>query len=128
MLINLQTGGRGNCRYKVIMGFPTVTTTEAFLLSLILVLPAFLVYHVIFSPSEPTVAAPATEETEKQDQKGEKEKPKTIMQPARTDLDPPKDDPFTLEQLKEFDGSTAGKPIYVAIKGSWPSSLPQRTT
>ncbi|EIN09923.1 cytochrome b5, partial [Punctularia strigosozonata HHB-11173 SS5] len=30
---------------------------------------------------------------------------------------PPKDDPYTLEQLKEFDGSDPSKPIYVAIKG-----------
>ncbi|XP_006457619.1 hypothetical protein AGABI2DRAFT_139898 [Agaricus bisporus var. bisporus H97] len=39
------------------------------------------------------------------------------MQPPRTDLAPPKDDPFTTEQLKEFDGSDSSKPIYVAIKG-----------
>lgn len=45
------------------------------------------------------------------------EKPKTIMQPARVDLLPPKDDLFTLEELKAYDGSTEGKPIYVAIKG-----------
>ncbi|KAI0338290.1 progesterone binding protein [Trametopsis cervina] len=40
------------------------------------------------------------------------------MQAARTDLAPPKDDPFTQEQLKEFDGSDSSKPIYVAIKGT----------
>ncbi|EMD33733.1 hypothetical protein CERSUDRAFT_56375 [Gelatoporia subvermispora B] len=40
------------------------------------------------------------------------------MQPAKTDLEPPKDDPFTLEQLKEFDGSDPSKPIYVSIKGT----------
>lgn len=40
------------------------------------------------------------------------------MSAPRTDLAPPKDDPFTLEQLKEYDGKTGGKPIYVAIKGS----------
>ncbi|KAH7923159.1 cytochrome b5 [Leucogyrophana mollusca] len=39
------------------------------------------------------------------------------MQPPRTDLDPPKDDPFTVEQLKQYDGSDPSKPIYVAIKG-----------
>ncbi|KII92983.1 hypothetical protein PLICRDRAFT_104216 [Plicaturopsis crispa FD-325 SS-3] len=39
------------------------------------------------------------------------------MQAPRTDLAPPKDDPFTLEQLKQYDGSNASKPIYVAIKG-----------
>ncbi|KAE9390650.1 hypothetical protein BT96DRAFT_1024439 [Gymnopus androsaceus JB14] len=45
------------------------------------------------------------------------EKPKSIMQPARTDLAPPKDDPFTMEELKAYDGTGEGKPIYVAIKG-----------
>lgn len=33
-------------------------------------------------------------------------------------LAPPKDDPFTLEQLKEFDGSDPNKPVYVSIKGT----------
>jgi hypothetical protein len=43
---------------------------------------------------------------------------KNIMQPPRQDLQPPKDDPFTLEQLKEYDGSDPEKPIYVSIKGA----------
>ncbi|KAI5474664.1 cytochrome b5 [Pseudohyphozyma bogoriensis] len=34
------------------------------------------------------------------------------------ELDPPKDTPFTTEELKKFDGSVEGNPIYVAIKGS----------
>ncbi|KAH9026719.1 cytochrome b5-like heme/steroid binding domain-containing protein [Lactarius deliciosus] len=40
------------------------------------------------------------------------------MQPERTDIPPPKDDPFTQEALKEFDGSDPAKPVYVAIKGT----------
>lgn len=40
-----------------------------------------------------------------------------MMQPERTDLEPPKDDPFTQEQLKAYDGTDASKPVYVAIKG-----------
>ncbi|KAI0743671.1 cytochrome b5-like heme/steroid binding domain-containing protein [Daedaleopsis nitida] len=44
--------------------------------------------------------------------------PKPVMQPAKDDLAPPKDDSFTLEQLKAFDGSDPSKPIYVAIKGT----------
>ncbi|KAI0779605.1 progesterone binding protein [Fomes fomentarius] len=40
------------------------------------------------------------------------------MQPPNTDLAPPRDDPFTLEQLKQFDGSDPSRPIYVAIKGT----------
>ncbi|CCM03888.1 uncharacterized protein FIBRA_06039 [Fibroporia radiculosa] len=44
--------------------------------------------------------------------------PKSIMQSARDDLAPPKADPFTLDELKQFDGSDDSKPIYVAIKGT----------
>ncbi|PFH46946.1 hypothetical protein AMATHDRAFT_153343 [Amanita thiersii Skay4041] len=40
------------------------------------------------------------------------------MQPPRVDLAPPKDDPFTPEELRKYDGSTPGNPIYVAIKGT----------
>ncbi|OSD04112.1 progesterone binding protein [Trametes coccinea BRFM310] len=40
------------------------------------------------------------------------------MQPPKTDLAPPRDDPFTVEQLKQYDGSDPSKPIYVAIKGT----------
>ncbi|EED79913.1 predicted protein, partial [Postia placenta Mad-698-R] len=31
---------------------------------------------------------------------------------------PPRDDPITLEELKQYDGSDPSKPIYVAIKGT----------
>ena len=44
---------------------------------------------------------------------------KSVMQAAREDLAPPKDDPYTTEQLKQYDGSDPSKPIYVAIKGSF---------
>jgi membrane-associated progesterone receptor component len=44
---------------------------------------------------------------------------KSVMQPPRIDLEDPKDDPFTPEELREYDGSIPGKPIYVAIKGSY---------
>ncbi|KAF8134467.1 cytochrome b5-like heme/steroid binding domain-containing protein [Boletus edulis] len=39
------------------------------------------------------------------------------MQAPRNDIDTPKNDPFTLGQLAEYDGSDASKPIYVSIKG-----------
>ncbi|KAH9815468.1 cytochrome b5-like heme/steroid binding domain-containing protein [Melampsora americana] len=32
-------------------------------------------------------------------------------------LNPPKDDPFTLQELSQYDGTDPSKPIYVAIKG-----------
>lgn len=42
----------------------------------------------------------------------------TIMSPPTEDLPPPKSDPFTLEQLKRFDGTDESLPIYVSIKGT----------
>ncbi|QRV83464.1 cytochrome b5 [Ceratobasidium sp. AG-Ba] len=33
-------------------------------------------------------------------------------------LAPPKDDPYTLDQLKAFDGSDPSKPLYLAVKGT----------
>ncbi|PSS06864.1 hypothetical protein PHLCEN_2v3522 [Hermanssonia centrifuga] len=89
------------------MSFNTVVV------ALFLAVPAFYLYHRITS-SETTSASTSSMDSSKSDD----EKPKTIMQPARIDLDPPKDDPFTVEQLKEFDGSNAEKPVYVAIKGT----------
>ncbi|KIJ18556.1 hypothetical protein PAXINDRAFT_167152 [Paxillus involutus ATCC 200175] len=50
-------------------------------------------------------------------QTDEKKSLKTIMQPPRDDLDPPKHDPITLEELAQYDGSDELKPIYVSIKG-----------
>ena len=43
---------------------------------------------------------------------------KNIMSPENSDLEPPKDTPFKLEDLKPFDGSDPSKPIYVSIKGA----------
>jgi hypothetical protein len=43
---------------------------------------------------------------------------KSIMQAPRDDLAPAKDDPFTTEELKQYDGSDSSKPILVAIKGA----------
>ncbi|KAJ3477730.1 hypothetical protein NLI96_g10263 [Meripilus lineatus] len=80
----------------------------------LLALPAAYVYHRLYLKRAPEAQAPP----EQPEEKKEEEKPKTIMQPPNTNLAPPKDDPFTLEQLREFDGSTTDKPIYVAIKGT----------
>ncbi|KAF9444174.1 cytochrome b5 [Macrolepiota fuliginosa MF-IS2] len=77
------------------------------LYGLVIALPSvFLGYYLYPRPS--TLSIPAADPN----------KPaKSIMQPPREDLIPPKDDPFTIEQLKAFDGSDSSKPIYVAIKG-----------
>ena len=42
---------------------------------------------------------------------------KSVMAAPIVELAPPKDDPFTTEELKKYDGSDTTKPIYVAIKG-----------
>jgi len=78
------------------------------LIGLVLALPAVYVYHRLYNQK------PSATETSN----SEEEKPKTIMQAPRDNLLPPKDDPYTLEQLAEFDGSDVNKPIYVAIKGT----------
>ncbi|KAJ3550052.1 hypothetical protein NMY22_g660 [Coprinellus aureogranulatus] len=41
---------------------------------------------------------------------------KPIMQAPNADLAPPKDDPFTVEELAQYTGEDPSKPIYVAIK------------
>ena len=89
--------------------FDTLMTLYKIATALLLVVPAYLIYRK-------ATHAEASGETTTEGQEADQE-PKTIMQPARTDLDPPKDDPFTLEQLREFDGSDPSKPVYVSIKG-----------
>ncbi|KAJ7183868.1 cytochrome b5 [Mycena filopes] len=78
--------------------------------ALVLLLPAaYLARRYYRSSPHPVAAPPALVE----------EQPvKSIMQAPREDLAPPKSDPFTLAQLKEFDGSDPSKPIYVSIKGT----------
>ncbi|KAL0957117.1 hypothetical protein HGRIS_003210 [Hohenbuehelia grisea] len=78
--------------------------------ALVLALPAAYLLHRRSKPSSPSTSPQLSQKQEN--------KPKSIMQAPRDDLQPPKDDPFTLEQLKQFDGSDPSKPIYVAIKGT----------
>jgi membrane-associated progesterone receptor component len=72
-----------------------------------------ILYHLLTAYQKPA-AKPALAP---QGDKDEKKSP-TIMQPERTDLDPPKNDPITQEQLRAYDGTDASKPVYVAIKGT----------
>ncbi|TDL24288.1 cytochrome b5 [Rickenella mellea] len=82
----------------------------------LLLLPLLYVLrkYTTSSPSQPS----ATENSNELTGSKEEEKPKTIMSAANTSLQPPKDDEFTPERLKDYDGSQPGKPIYVAIKGT----------
>ncbi|KAJ7161916.1 cytochrome b5 [Mycena crocata] len=78
--------------------------------ALVLLLPAaYLARRYYRSPTP--LSPPATTAAEEQPVK-------SIMQAPRQDLAPPQDDPFTLAQLKEFDGSNPSRPIYVSIKGT----------
>ena len=87
--------------------------------ALVLLLPvSYLFYRRLpsfglLSTRVPTAPPPADTEPNKP--------LKSIMQAPRNDLAPPKDDPYTTEELKQFDGSDPSKPIYVAIKGSYQS-------
>lgn len=93
---------------------PLSSMTSPVIYALLAALPA-VVYYLFIKPRSTDSATPATTSTLTAGTTSEK--PQTIMQTERTDLEPPKDDPFTLEDLKAFDGSDPSKPIYVAIKG-----------
>lgn len=70
-----------------------------------------IVYLIYRRRSTPTVTAVPAEDN--------KRPLKSVMQSAREDLAPPKDDPYSTEQLKQYDGSDPSKPIFVAIKGGY---------
>ena len=103
---------------------PATTIMMAFLradyvlYAIVLAFPiAALFNHLTDKDTEPErSSAPEKESNDSSNQ--EKKSAPTIMQPERPDLPPPKDDPFTQEELRAFDGSDPNKPIYVAIKGA----------
>ena len=75
---------------------------------------------VVLSSQFPTLKLhlrPPTRPEQTPAEKDPKKKLKTVMEPPRADLEEPRNEPFTKEQLEEFDGSDDKKPIYVAIKG-----------
>jgi membrane-associated progesterone receptor component len=79
------------------------------LLKYVVALVVPIVYLLYRRRSSPTITAVPAEDN--------KRPLKSVMQSAREDLAPPKDDPYTAEQLKQYDGSDPSKPIFVAIKG-----------
>lgn len=83
-----------------------------FFYPLALVLPLLYLFRrraLSHTPSRPAITTTSSDD---------KSSLKTIMQAPRTDLDPPKNDPFTLGDLAQFDGTDPSKPIYVSIKGN----------
>lgn len=92
-------------------------SVDVILFSLLLALPAAYYFQSWLVRKSSPPSSDSQNTSEKENAGTEKSEDKPIMQAERTDLAPPKDDPYTLEQLKEFDGSDPSKPIYVAIKG-----------
>ncbi|KAJ7073037.1 cytochrome b5 [Mycena amicta] len=87
--------------------------------SLVVLFPLLILLNrsYIRSSTRQRMIREAELEAEKEQEK--EKQPKTIMQPARDDLAPPKDDPFTLAQLVEYAGSEdVTRPIYLSIKGT----------
>jgi hypothetical protein len=81
------------------------------LLKYVVALVVPIVYIFYRQRSSPIVTAVPAEDN--------KRPLKSVMQAPREDLAPPKDDPYTSEQLKQYDGSDPTKPIFVAIKSSY---------
>lgn len=96
-----------------------LNVTDVLVASLLLALPvAFYLQGSFFTQPDSPFLSPLPLPRPSPPPEEEKSEPKSIMQAERSDLAPPKDDPFTLDQLKQFDGSDPSKPIYVAIKGA----------
>lgn len=45
------------------------------------------------------------------------------MEPSTHPTHPPKDDPFTEEELSQYNGADSSKPVYVCIKGDYSQAL-----
>lgn len=86
-----------------------LTTLDAFALVLFL----YLAYHFVSRQTRPSI-----QDTTTQAAPASPPPAKSIMSAPRDDLDPPKEDPFTAEQLAKYDGSDPELPIYVAVKGT----------
>jgi len=76
----------------------------------LLAVPAYISYRLTFGAGTNSPTRVPAEDTDRE--------LKSVMQPPSTDLEDSKDDPFTPEELRVYDGSVPGKPIYVAIKGT----------
>ncbi|KIS69028.1 uncharacterized protein UMAG_11939 [Mycosarcoma maydis] len=49
-----------------------------------------------------------------------------MMEPTTKPTHPPKDDPISVEELKQYDGTDESKPVYVAVKGTVFDVSPKR--
>ena len=83
-------------------------------------LPILIVLGRIFrsTASSTSIRSSSPSNDDLTEEEKEERETTSVMSPENTDLAPPRDDPFTLEQLRAFDGSNPEKPIYVSIKGA----------
>ena len=99
------------------------------LYALALVVPLAVLYQYLKDDGKDTNTEEKDPEPEKESKSSSSKREEksasgstSIMQAERSDLPAPKDDPYTQDELKAFDGSDPAKPIYVAIKGTHPCS------
>lgn len=107
-----------------------VSFGQLVLYGLTLAFPLAILFHFGLTANQKPPAArvvPPAPQGEKDEKEKEEEK-SSVMQPERTDLAPPKDDPFTQDELKAYDGKDESKPVYVAIKGTFVRRCIQPTT
>ncbi len=81
---------------------------------LTLAFPLVIFYYCLTADSKTEIKLASAPQGDKDEKRST-----TIMQSERTDLEPPKDDPFTQEQLRAYNGTDPSKPVYLAIKGTF---------
>lgn len=103
------------------MGLALIGSTSS--TGTLLFVVSYIAIKIYTTPPAPPPAAPVQPQPKAKEQSASEAV--MAMSAPRDDLLPPKDDPFTQEQLKAYDGSNPDSPIYVAIKGTplLPTSL-----
>lgn len=104
-IINPSTNAGTTAHSKTLITVVELTTLDAFAL----VLFVYIVYLSRTYRISVQTSSPPTQSSQAL--------PKFVMSPPRDGLNPPKDDLFTTEQLKNYGGSNPEQSIHVSIKG-----------
>lgn len=104
-----------------------LSSSEILLLLPLLLLPTYIIYNRLFRASPFTTSASSSsggnsDNSTSDGTANDKKEVKSVMQPPHPNLAPARNDPFTLADLKKYDGSDPDGKIYVAIKGTYPIS------
>ncbi|KAK1925462.1 cytochrome b5 [Papiliotrema laurentii] len=67
--------------------------------------------------ASPVTPAPVQSTSRTAQSTMEQKKDGSVMSPPAANLELPKDDPISVAELRQYDGTDPSKPIYVAIKG-----------